>query len=321
VNVHLRFRNGLVLLCAAAALSAARGGTDADRTYAPAKVSPAPRIDGNLDEGCWTTARKALFRNGNVPTTAALCNDEQALYIAVDCSEPTMGQLKSQSPRRDDPVWGDDCIEVFVAPDYLRQGSYYHFAVNPRGTMADGHIDLRFDYAWNGSWLAKTRQLADRWTVEMRIPFADLGIKTPEDAPLVGVAICRTRRAAARESGTEWSLWQIGGSFHEPAGHVLLGSYETYVQRSIVGPWGERRKEALELTAANGNAAGPESAVLRGLVQTLDRECAALPPHPTADNVNALVLRYRSLLDALLTAERQARFAGALARLRLQAAR
>jgi hypothetical protein len=305
--------NGLVLI--GVALAAAQGAPDADRTYVPAKVQQAPTIDGSLADACWTSARKVLFRNGNVPTTAALCYDERALYVAVDCPEPKMSQVKDQFVRRDDPVWGDDCVEVFVAPDYANPRFYYHFAVNPRGTMTDAQVDLRLNYGWNGSWTAKARRRADRWTVEMRIPFADLGIKAPADVPLIGVAVCRERRAATKESGTEWSMWQIGGGFHAPAGHVLLGTYPAYVQRCIVNPWNSRRDSALKLAAA---VAGPDGAALRALVETRDRDVAACPPQPTADDVNTLLARHQQALDALRAAERQAQFAVALARLHAQ---
>ena len=61
-------------------------------------------------------------------TRSALCWDDQALYIAFWMAEP---DLRAALTRRDDPVYQDNDVEVFIAG----QDVYYELEVNALGTV------------------------------------------------------------------------------------------------------------------------------------------------------------------------------------------
>src|SRR3990170_1107489 len=60
------------------------------------------------------------------------------------------------------------------------------------------------------------------WTLEVAIPWADLGLISPQSGDLLGFNVCRNRYLSGR---TEWSNWaQTKGNFHdvERFAHLVL---------------------------------------------------------------------------------------------------
>ena len=122
-------------------------GCDTTAFYKPLKIQQPPKIDGKLDDPCRDQARKVtrFFKVGDqappVPaeaqTTVSLCYDAKNIYVAIVCFEPKMKEIKKQFTERDEPIWSDDCIEIFISPNYTDLRSYFHFLVNPAGTQTD----------------------------------------------------------------------------------------------------------------------------------------------------------------------------------------
>lgn len=149
------------------------------------RITTPPEIDGRIEDAAW---RKALrigpfapahkTPTGTPATSALAAFDKDYLYVAFECTEPSMATLKRRYRHRDDYFLDDDdCVEFFVDPSGSGK-TYYHFGVNPNGAIWDTfHMGDLMD---NADWDAEGVRAAaaagkDRWTVEMRIPFADIG--------------------------------------------------------------------------------------------------------------------------------------------------
>lgn len=183
-------------------------------------VSPAgkPVIDGKLDDACWQNSVEIPTlpnRTGDKITEATrffISYDKENLYIGAEVQQSyldpvynLLDKVKPSAGKRDDPVYGDDSIEVFLMPGDF----YYQFVVNLDGTVYDGKGT---DAGWNSSLKAATAKKEQSWTVEIAIPLADLGVKDPEGQ--TWRANFYRNNPAKKESGA-WSPTET--SFHTMA--------------------------------------------------------------------------------------------------------
>jgi len=196
----------LALLCLAAPLVAApmvpTPVATAGMTDAP------PAIDGAIDDACWS--RSAAILRGFVETDASrlagprtqawVCRDAERLYVAARCEEPSVRSLRADARDRDDPVWRDDCVELFIDANHDRQ-SFHHVIVNAIGTIYDDTTPG--DASWNADVQAAARVGEEEWTVELSIALADLG-GAPAPGGIWGFNIGRERHTTG---GTELSVW------------------------------------------------------------------------------------------------------------------
>ena len=93
--------------------------------------------------------------------------------------------------------------------------------MNRLGTVMDQeNAGLGSHNAWNPvkKYNIKTHKEKDRWTLEMAIPFAAFGRKTPEKGEVWGASFCRDYRAVK-----ECSSWPpMPGGFHNPSAFSYL---------------------------------------------------------------------------------------------------
>ncbi len=151
----------------------------------------APTIDGSLEDPAWASAEPvtefAQYRPtyGN-PTTEdteiRVLYDYTTLYIAFDCSVANTGEIIGSTTQRDEGFYSDDHVGVYLDTFFDKRNAYAFFA-NPLGTQRDmriineglGQQSRRGgDTSWDATWEVQTERLADRWTAEMAIPFAEL---------------------------------------------------------------------------------------------------------------------------------------------------
>jgi hypothetical protein len=144
------------------------------------KISEAATVDGVLDEPFWQkcppgtdmletrTQEKAVL-----PTVVRLAHNRTFLFVAVECFDDRMEEIRASERREDRSFTGDDWVEIHFDPMHRHQGKYA-FYTNPLGTRAEGNEGPSgvFNYGWTAEWTVATRQLADRWVIEMRIPFS-----------------------------------------------------------------------------------------------------------------------------------------------------
>ena len=203
-----------------------------------------PALDGALDDACWQSAtvlgsfvKLDASQLASPGPEARVCWDAANLYVGVRCEEPNMKALKTQMTARDDAVWRDDCVELFLDTN-LDRTSYYHFAINALGTVMDearpGTIE------WNANVRAAGARGEDAWTVEVAIPLADLGGAQPGDR--WGLNIGRERQAGGSNELSAWS--PTYGQFLVPErfGELLLsdrpGGFRWEPQTpALFGPW------------------------------------------------------------------------------------
>lgn len=87
-------------------------------------------------------------------TKAQACWDAEALYVRFLCADQ---DAWSHFTRRDDPLWEQEAVEVFLAPGSAAPRRYFEFQVSPRGVLFDAVVDnpnldrtgLVTDPSWN----------------------------------------------------------------------------------------------------------------------------------------------------------------------------
>ena len=158
------------------------------RTLRVAKANAAPKVDGQLSEACWQKGEKAGFLEGynakapkpKIGTSVQGVRTEAGVTFAFTLEEPDLANLRANKTGRDEQVFLDDCIEIFLDPKG-EFGDYYQIVVNAKGAIFDAS-SLSDPYA---SWNCKGAKVGvaqgeKGWTLEVYLPFADLGIKGAE---------------------------------------------------------------------------------------------------------------------------------------------
>ena len=187
-----------------------------------------PQIDGDLTDAAWSSAAVvndfATPRSTEAATkavTARFTFDDTYLYVAYECVEPTPARLRTRH-RADHPeVWQDDSVEL-----YVRTGGD-HMAVDQLiVNAAGGRHSLRHrpggGVAWPPDWPAAARVAEDRWTVELAVPLADIGIDAGRPGRLVEVKLGREDYTGAP---MVLSMWPPGGDYgrFDDYGWLYLG--------------------------------------------------------------------------------------------------
>ena len=146
------------------------------------KDGAAPVIDGTLNDPAWQNALVMELAETVMPlrpairgtkTTVRILTGGGKLYIGAECLFSPGAVLKGEKREHDAPVFEDESLELFIAPDGgANATNYYHFALNICGSTTERKI---LDPAWNMDWQSAVKVDKDRWTAEMVIPLAALG--------------------------------------------------------------------------------------------------------------------------------------------------
>ncbi len=116
--------------------------------------------------------------------------------------------------RNSEAFWEDDCIELFLDPQ--SDGNYRHIYINSEGVIGES-----FGKSSPGGWKTGTEvevdKEADRWIVEGKIHFSDLGF-TPESGKSFKINVNRTKTGKSKSfwEETAWSP-TFDGSSHVPS--------------------------------------------------------------------------------------------------------
>lgn len=166
-------------------------------------------LSGDLADPAWNAAEPVtgfIRRKGrthgegttpDAQTTVRMLYDNRYLYFGVHLEEPEIGSLRARFDQDDLAIHSDDCFEV-VFDTRDRPETFYHFVVNPLGAIYDARNG---DEGWS-HWGAKGKaKVGDKaWTVELAIPFEDLGIPAPVFGESWGMRLCRERKAVQENS-------------------------------------------------------------------------------------------------------------------------
>ncbi|MBW1809623.1 MAG: carbohydrate-binding family 9-like protein [Deltaproteobacteria bacterium] len=189
------------------------------------------KIDGTLDEPAWKDAARTgyLMRSdGKEParqhTEVKLTWDEEKLYLAFECEDE---DIFSSYTRRDEPLYMQEVVEVFLDPDCDR-GDYLEFEVSPAGIMFDASFTARrkgMKLSFNPSVQVAVKvdgtlnvrdDLDQGWTVELAIPFSQLtgrGSFPPQKGDQWRFNIFRIDKTG--QSGEASSFRPTRGDFHD----------------------------------------------------------------------------------------------------------
>lgn len=148
-------------------------------------------------------------------TSLAAWHDDQLVSFLFSGADD---HILATYERRDDPLYEQDVVELFLAPEKLTR--YFEFEISPLGVIFDAIIDspdgIRATMHAEKSWTCEGLVVAVRKVTEssgamtcdtlIRIPFASLGRGTPVDGEVWRANFFRIDRHA--EQGDEYSAWQ-----------------------------------------------------------------------------------------------------------------
>ncbi len=203
---------------------AAQAGLEIDIPFA----TRMPIVDGVID-GVWNDAvhGELLLGDGRSPpryrTRYHLLWSASALLLAFESEDP---DISGKYRKRDEPLYLDEVVEVFLDPDADRK-NYVEIEVSPRNVLFDASFRARrqgMDLAWDPqlqSAVAVDGTVDDatdhdrEWVVELSIPFAALeaqGRMPPRPGDAWRVNLFRLDKSFGREEAS--MLRPAGGDFH-----------------------------------------------------------------------------------------------------------
>lgn len=181
----------LILLSLVANLTAQQPAAgDAPRVRRTAQIMPiaeadAPRIDGHMEDPCWTEA-PAIGEltmvepwEGRAPTqrtVVKLLHDRDNLYVGLWCFDDHPELIRSSMRARDARLDPDDRVEILFDPFEDRRTAYF-FQIGAGGSIGDILISnngAKFDKPWDTIWSGASTVTAEGWMAEIAIPFRSI---------------------------------------------------------------------------------------------------------------------------------------------------
>jgi hypothetical protein len=158
-------------------------------------------------------------------TAVRLCWDAEALHVRFDCQDrDAWGTFR----HRDDPLWQEEVVEVFLAPGEEDPVSYMEIEVSPLGVLFDARIhnptgmrdDMTADLSWDCPglrWQAGSGLERQDWWAELSIPWEN-------PSRIWRANFYRVERP--RDGAPEFTCWSptlaSPPDFHKPARFGLL---------------------------------------------------------------------------------------------------
>jgi len=145
------------------------------------------------------------------------------LYLLYVCPYTELNLKPDPNPTAETPeLWNWDVAEAFIGSDYEHIARYKEFQVSPQSEWVDLDIDrdnprTQPGMAWNSGYTVKARIDAQHkiWYGEMRIPFAAIDSRPPQDGRELRLGLFRISGAGAKKAFYAWRP-PGGTSFHVP---------------------------------------------------------------------------------------------------------
>jgi len=159
-------------------------------------------------------------------TQVRVCHTDLALFVRFDCEDR---DIWGTMTNRDDPIYDQEVVEVFLAPGSNVPIDYFEFEVSPNGVLLDltahnptgDRKQITVDFAWNCEgirWQAERDDSKKQWWASLMIPWASMG------AGLQKPATWRAnfyRIERPRGEDPEFSCWSptlaVPADFHRPS--------------------------------------------------------------------------------------------------------
>jgi len=193
-----------------------------------------PVIDGKIGPeewgNCASIGRFVRFGKRDLEKDATqvfVTYDKDNFYVAARCYQADKPVADARN--RDESMWMDDCIEMFIQPD-INNPTYYQFISNAIGNQFDGKGR---DAKWDGTWRVKSSASEGFWEIEYAIPWKTVGVDSLKENTIIGANFCRNHPFGASKyagpsniPGIVSSTWsQIrSATYHDPSifGLVML---------------------------------------------------------------------------------------------------
>ena len=159
-------------------------------------------------------------------TCVRMCHDFRTLYVYYECEDWDIWGTYRQ---RDEPIYDEEVVEVFIAAGEADPVRYYEFEISPHGVLFDARIynptserhRMVVDEAWDCEgirWHAERRDADQRWWASLAIPWGS--IRPPCRLPPIWRAdFFRIERP--HDGPPEFSCWSPTmtepADFHKPA--------------------------------------------------------------------------------------------------------
>ncbi len=151
-------------------------------TDAPLPRYTVPRVKDDWDWANIPALGPMLRADNSGParqqTKIRLCHDGRFLRVRFDVKDTS---IWGNYLKRDDPVYEEEAIEVFIAPGDADPTHYFEFEISPDGVLWDGKItnttldgaNLGADSSWNCEgihWKAERNDPTNQWHVWLALP-------------------------------------------------------------------------------------------------------------------------------------------------------
>jgi hypothetical protein len=144
------------------------------------RIERQPALDGYLSDAVWQQAIPFIDFKMSEPTPNSspsekteirVIYDRDNLFLGIHCYDHEPAKIAANSMAHDNDSTSDDLIRILLDPFQDMRNAYIFF-VNPRGARSEGlAFGEHYSLDWDGIWDAKSRILADGWSVEIKIPF------------------------------------------------------------------------------------------------------------------------------------------------------
>jgi hypothetical protein len=166
-------------------------------------------------------------------TAVIVLYDAGNLYIGFHCYDSRPERIEAHMTQRDDELWNDDAIEIFIDSHHDHQSCSY-FVTNALGTQTDGRCTgngTTSETIWDGDWQVGSRITSWGWSAEFAIPFFNLPFDARRRDQVWGINFMRVHRRSRQDH-----LWQLAEHFFRVSDYGHL-----------VGLQGLKRGRALEI--------------------------------------------------------------------------
>lgn len=179
----------LLLLCLAAAAIAADAPDPKfeRRTYEAVRIDKPIVVDGVIDAAEWAAAKPIDLPYETHPsdniaprakTEGFLGYDDKNLYVAFRAFDPNPSAIRANLSDRDS-AFQDDFVGISI-DTFNDERRAFEFFLNPLGVQMDLTMDDvsgNEDESWDAIWNSAGKIHADRYEVEMTIPFSQIRFK------------------------------------------------------------------------------------------------------------------------------------------------
>jgi hypothetical protein len=232
-------RRTLALVAGLVAVAAAQAQLPEPKSTLVPMIKAAIKIDGVLDEEVWQKASRLTpfvhhdtMAPARVSTEVRIWYDDAALFLGWVCEDT---DIQATFTQRDSRFWEEEVVEFFVTPGTLDR--YFELQWNPLGGTFDAIISNEIgpdgrSKQFKGDWSYTAPSMAfavkvdgtvqnssdrdQRWTVEVRVPFADLNVRPPQRGEVWRGNFYRFNRDRDQETEQlSWSPTMLPG-FHQP---------------------------------------------------------------------------------------------------------